>query len=63
MTFRGCVAPALPWVQCEPSAFLRFVLSWGLFLSPLLLSPGCWRDWVLPSVGTLGAPVLFCAVG
>lgn len=36
VTFRGCVAPELPWVLCELPALLCFVLSWGLFLFPLL---------------------------
>lgn len=47
VTFRGCVAPALPWVLCELPALLCFVLSWGLFLSPLLP-----QSWVLEGVGS-----------
>lgn len=54
MTFRGCVAPTLPWVLCEPPALLGFVLSWGLFLSPLI--PGCWKGLSPPFRGDTGSP-------
>lgn len=54
VTFRGCVAPALPWVQ--PPAFLCFVLSWGLFLSPLLPQSWLLEGFDPPFSGDTGSP-------
>lgn len=61
VTFRGCVAPALPWVLCELPALLCFVLSWSCFCPHSFLSPGCWRGLGPPFSGDTGSPsAIFC---